>query len=65
MQLQTDFPDDVNTNLKLAKAVYNHKTLQEALIEFCRKELKNYINKNISKNKITNNVTAKSNTNGL
>ena len=45
MKLQTDFPDDVNQDLKLAKAIYNHSTLQETLIEFCRKELKNYINK--------------------
>jgi hypothetical protein len=45
MKLQTDFPEDVNHDLKLAKAIYNKDTLQETLIEFCRKELKNYIEK--------------------
>ena len=44
MQLQTDFPEDVNQKLKLAKAIYNHKTLQETLIEFCRKKLPEYLN---------------------
>jgi len=45
MQLQTDFPEDINKDLKLAKALYAYSTLQETLIEFCRSELKNYIDK--------------------
>ena len=45
MQLQTDFPEDVNQDLKLAKAIYGHNTLQQTLIDFCRKELKDYIEK--------------------
>jgi hypothetical protein len=49
MQLQTNFPEDINKNLKLAKALTNSHTLQEALIEFCRKELPNYVKKLNSK----------------
>jgi len=45
MKLQIDFPDDVNQNLKLAKAIYKFNTLQEVLIDFCRNELKEYIEK--------------------
>ena len=45
MLLQTNFPDDVNKNLKLAKAIYGYDTLQTTLIAFCQSELENYIEK--------------------
>jgi len=45
MKLQTDFPEDVNANLKFAKVVYGCSTLQEVLILFCKSELKSFIEK--------------------
>ena len=43
--LQTNFPDEVNSKLKLAKAVYDFRTLQETLIDLCEKQLDDYIKK--------------------
>lgn len=45
MKLQIDFPKNVNTELKLAKAIYEFDTLQQTVIAFCEKELKTYIEK--------------------
>ena len=45
MKLQTDFPEDVNKDLKLAKAIYGCSTLQEVLIMFCKSNLKVFIEK--------------------